>query len=97
MGCLGRGHSDSLRASSSSFVPAVIPGNDADNTMASLNSNSHHVLVLKADGSVAGWGAAGGGRLAGHGEAVRHTHTHTHRERGKTGKGIAKIDSGQHV
>lgn len=69
MGCLGRGHSDSLRASSSSFVPAVIPGNDADNTMASLNSNSHHVLVLKADGSVAGWGAAGGGRLAGHGES----------------------------
>lgn len=33
-------------------------------------------MVLKADGSVAGWGASGGGRLAGHSESVTHTRAH---------------------
>lgn len=66
-GALGRGSDDEDRASSSSFVQADVPGHDSDNVLAALYSNSHHILVLKSDGSVVGWGNDGEGQLAGHG------------------------------
>ena len=45
----------------------VYSGNDSDNVAAYLHSNSHHILVLKRDGSVVGWGNDGEGQMAGHG------------------------------
>ena len=59
-GCLGVGDSDSDRASSSIFVQALV---GSDNQAAVLSSNSHHILVLKNDGTVAGWGSNGEGQL----------------------------------